>query len=257
MRSLKWLIQFSYILFSLVLSCGEDPYTRGIELYNSGKYDASVKLFLTVQDKYNDNPEFLEIFALAYMNKGQVLFNKTKNAKAFLGNYEKGQKIMPKNPSAEFNQKHSEILFSLANAFLKAKESNSREKDIFYSGAIKYLQISISLDSTNADSRQLLAQLKEKDFRNLLDKAEKQYTKANRTGNINLYFSAKSNLQKAILFNSDDKKVRSLKTRLRKKMLGILDDQDGLAIAITNSMRKKDLLTLKIAVKNYLNVSST
>ena len=181
MRSLKCIVLFISILTFLVTSCGEDPYTKGMGLYNSGNYDASIKAFSTIENEQKENPEFLEIYALAYMYKGQRLYNKTKNVKAFSGNYEKGIEIIPANTSADFDKKHSSILYSLADAFLAAKERNSREKDIFYSNAIKHLQTAIFLDSTNSEPKNLLAQLKEADFKKLLDKAEEQYNKANKT----------------------------------------------------------------------------
>jgi hypothetical protein len=62
------------------------------------------------------------------MLRGLDFFQKTKNIKAFAGNFEKASDYIPESPSTEFKIIYSAMLFKLGEAYIQRDPQNDIQR---------------------------------------------------------------------------------------------------------------------------------
>ena len=125
MKRLQFFIFFLGCLFAF--QCGSDPAEEGRKLFENGDYTQAIKLLTEAKQEDSTNKAIDEMICLAYLYRGEELFEKTKNVKAFNGNFEQANNYLPKEPSAEFTRQYNELQLALANAYLNTKAKNQEE----------------------------------------------------------------------------------------------------------------------------------
>ena len=215
-------------------------------------YNEAIKLLTSPQlDAQGRTNHTNEIIVLSYMYRGKELYEKTRNVKSFSGNYKSSSAYLPDSTSNEFNTKYSELLTLLAEAYGNTKADNDLEQDKFNKNSIEIVNMAIKYDSTNALANELHERLKEKNFNNLLNKANTLYAKAKKIDDADLYFAAQAYLNDAAQYDPDNSDVKNLRRQIRRSTLGILNYSDGVSLAVTDRMYDKGKLVMLLSVKNY------
>ncbi|MCK5032204.1 MAG: hypothetical protein KAS18_01190 [Calditrichia bacterium] len=243
----------SAIISILLLHCGSPDFEAEAEkAMQNANYSEALKLWEKAKQQENYDESNNQKIALAYMLKGQELYNKTRNVRSFVGNFEIGQSFIPEETTPEFKKQYSQILFSLGKAYNTAKPKNTVEKEDFFSLSINRLKEALLQDSTNSEADQLLTEIKQNYFQGLIDKGKESYKKGVRTGNVNLYFTAEYYLKQAMEFESANKEILSYLKKVEAKTLSVLNYRDGLAMAVLKQEYQKDDLLIYVVIKNYL-----
>jgi hypothetical protein len=148
-----------FIIFSATaMNCGSDPAIEGDKAFQNENYNIAIKHYLqAVKDKPEEKQVFEEQIALSYMLRGQKLYSRSKNVKAFSGNFEKGAGYIPVEPSKKFNQEYSKVLFDLAVAYLSSRPENEIQKEEYLNKAIGYLEDANVYDNTNSSADSLFS----------------------------------------------------------------------------------------------------
>jgi alkyl sulfatase BDS1-like metallo-beta-lactamase superfamily hydrolase len=191
------------------------------------------------------------MICLSYLNRGEELYKKTNNLEAFSGNFDKGNNYFPKYPSSEFKNKYSNILVTLANAHLNTRVKSETEKEAHFEKAVDLVRKAIFLDTTNTSAKELMAQLKQDYFQSLIDKGKKYYSKAGKTKNADLYFTAEYYLKDAQKFEADNAEIQSYLNKIKQKTLPVLNYREGVSLAIGGISRERKAIIIKIIIKNY------
>lgn len=243
-----------YVLVSLILvKCSSPDYVAEAEnAMKNANYSEAIKLWEKAKEQENYDKSNDQKIAIAYMLKGQELYNKTKNVRSFVGNFEIGQSYIPENTTEEFKKQYSQILFTIGKAYNLAKPKNDVEKEDFFRLAINSLKESLIQDSTNTDADSLLGHIKQSKFQGLIDKGKEFYNKGVKTGNVNHYFTAEYYLKQALEFESANNEIMTYLHKVEIKTLPVLNYRDGIAIAVLKKEYQKDDLVIYIVVKNYL-----
>jgi hypothetical protein len=245
---------FLIIIFSVLeLFCGSPDYIADAEkAMQNAKYGEAIKLWEKARRQENYDTSYDQKIALTYMLKGQELYKKTRNVRSFVGNFEIGQNYLPEETSLEFKKQYSQILFALGKAYKIASPKNEVEKEDFFSLSINRLKQALVQDSTNVEAKELLNEIKQNKFQDLIDKGKENYNKGVKSRNVNFYFSAEYYLKQAMEFESANKEILSYLKKVEAKTLSVLNYRDGLALAVLKQEYQKDDLVMYIAVKNYL-----
>ena len=249
MRHIKNLI-FIILTFSLIY-CGADLVEEGKKAYSNGDYTQAINLLTEAQKEDSTNRSYNDIICLAYLYRGEELYQKTRNIKAFNGNFKKAKKYLPANPTAEFNKKYGQMLLSLANVYYTKKPRNEEEKEFYFENALNRIKQAMAVDSTNSAADSMLAQLKVDHFQNLVDKGESLYKKAGRTRNADLYFMAEYYLKEALEFEPDNRKIHNLLNKIVQKTLPVLNYREDVALAIAGYSNERKALIMTLSIKNY------
>ena len=231
--------------------CGVDLVEEGRKSFSNGDYTQAINYLTEAQkedsiDRSNDNLIFL-----AYLYRGEELYQKTRNVKAFEGNFTEAQKYYPQNPTAEFNNKFVTMILSLANAYHETKPRNAEEQELYFENALKRVKQALVLDTTNTAADSMLALLKTEQFQNLVDKGENYFNRAGKTGNADLYFTAKYYLKEALEFEPDNKKINNLLEKIVQKTLPVLNYREGVSMAVAGFSRERKAIIMTISIKNY------
>jgi len=158
-----------FILIILTLSsifCGVDLIEEGKKAFLNGDYTQAINFLSEAQEEDSSNHTYNDLICLAYLYRGEELYNKTRNVKAFDGNFAEAKKYLPHHPTLEFNKKFGKMLLSLARAYHTTKPKNDEEKEFNFENAVKRVKQAIAIDSTNQDAHSMLAQLKKDHFQN-------------------------------------------------------------------------------------------
>lgn len=246
---------FTYLIlvvltFSLIY-CGADLVEEGKKAYSNGDYTQAINLLTEAQKEDSTNRSYDDIISLAYLYRGEELYQKTRNVKAFNGNFDKASKYIPANPTVEFNKKYGQMLLSLAKAYYATKPKNEEEKDFYFEKALIRIKQAMAVDSTNSAADSMLAQLKVDHFQNLVDKGESLYKKAGRRGNADLYFMAEYYLKEALEFEPDNRKIHNMLNKIVQKTLPVLNYREGVSLAIAGFSRERKALIMTLSIKNY------
>jgi tetratricopeptide (TPR) repeat protein len=224
-----------FVLIIFILSqCGSNPAEEGEQAFQKGNYNLAIKHFLEARKQDPSNNILNEKIALAYMYRGEELFSKTKNIKSFSGNFEKSNDFIPENPSVEFKENYSKILYSLAKGYNDSNPQNDIEKEEFLNKSITYLEEATFQDESNSQAAELLEQIKTENFQKMLDKGKDFHNKARKQGKNDLYFTAEYYYKKAAYFDIHNEEAKKLLSKTRGKTLSILNIQEDLAIAIAD-----------------------
>ena len=189
------------------------------------------------------------------MYRGKELYTKIKNVNSFSGNYESGQKYLPKMESDNFKSEYSALLTSLAKAYAVTKAENKLEQEKFNKNSIEIVNMAIAYDSLNEAAHELHVELKNRNFNKLFKKANTYYEKAKRYDDVDMYFSAQAFLEDAGQYDPKNPDVISLRRKIRRSTLSILNYNDGVSLAVTDKLYEKGKLVMLLAVKNYQNKS--
>jgi len=237
-------------------NCSENIIEKGKKAFIEKNYNEAINLLTSPEIELQKRTKYVnEITVLAFMYRGQELYNKTKNIKSFTGNYQSGKKYLPDSTTNQFDQEYSKLLTSLAEAYSKTKAENDIEQDKFNKNSIEIVNLAIHYDSLNTSAHELHDELKNRNFLDLLNKAKSYYSKAQKLNDPDLYFAAESFLNDASEYDPDHEEVRSLRRKIKKSTLGILNFNDGVALAVTDQLYDKEKLVMLLAVKNYKNKS--
>jgi len=245
------LINSIFILSIFFLSCSEDTYKLAQEAYNAKNYIEAINLLERIEDNDLKNQEYFEMLVLAYMYRGEQLYQQTRNIDTFSGNYEKSKKFVLKEPSEDFKKQYSNLLCSLAESYFNTKAENQNLYWQYSEKATNSLKIALVFDSTNTAAKDLLEKARKENFEKLLSEANRHYDIAVKSRDIHYYFTSRKYLKKAALFDEENDGVKKLLYKLRKKMLPILDDEENLALAVTQFVQEKNQLRMMLAVKMF------
>jgi len=237
----------------LLLQCGTDYYAEGEKAFQNQDYTNAIKNYEQALPEA-ENPQVInEKLALSYFYRGRDLFQKTRNIKAFTGNFEEAEQYIPHHPSEPFKKEYSRILFELGRAYAESKPRSDAEKDEYYNNSLSMLDEALYVDSTNTKADSLIEKIHFDNFQGLLDKANKFYERASRTGQVDLFLSSEYYLKIAAEYKHDDPGVISLFRKIKKKTLPVLNYRDGVSLAITAYSAEKDGMAMIMTIKNYLS----
>ena len=242
----KWggSVRYSIYLIFVVLAftsiyCGTDLVEEGKKAYSKGDYTQAINHLTSAKKEDSTNHSYNDIICLAYLYRGEELYQKTRNVKAFKGNFEHADKYMPSNPTNEFNKQYATMLLSLAKAYYSSNSRSAEEKESNFENALNQVKQAMAVDSTNHGVDSMLAQLKVDHFQSLIDKGENLYKKAGRTGNADLYFSAQYYLKEALEFEPENKKIRDQLKKITQKTLPVFNYREGVSMAIAGFTRER------------------
>jgi hypothetical protein len=238
------LILISLLMF-LLIACGGDKSVDAEQAFLKGDYTKAIEGYLQVHKQDSTNQRVRERLALAYMYRGQELYKKINNLSSFVRNFEEGQKYIPLEPSSEFNRVYSQIVFQVGQAYYKARPANEVEKDLNLNKASTLMHQALDLDSTNVNAQ------------NILDKATGIFNTAQSRNDVNLYFDALTQIRKAQAMGGTTPELRRMLSRIYAKTLGILNFEDGLALAVINDQYASGKMIFTLNVRNYLSYPVT
>lgn len=245
------ILTLSFISVFILSQCGSNPAEEGEQAFQKGNYNLAIKFFLEARKKDSNNTNLNEMTALAYMYRGEELFNNTKNIKSFSGNFDKATEFIPENPSTEFKKNYSKILFALAKGYNNSKPQNDIEKEDFLNKSISYLEEAIYQDESNSQAMDLLQQIKSENFQKMLERGKDFYSKAVKQNKNDLFFTAEYYFKKAAYFDIHNEEAKKLLSKTREKTLSILNIQEDLAIAVADHVWDSGNLILDLVLHNY------
>jgi hypothetical protein len=248
-RLLTYLILIIIALSSIF--CGADLVEEGKKAYSAGNYTQAIKLLTDAQKVDSTIHSYDDIIFLAYLYRGEEVYQKTRNVKAFDGNFQKAEKYLPNNPTVEFKKKYSRMLLSLAKAYYKANPKTNEQKESYFEKALHRVKQVMVLDSTNSSADSMLAELKTDHFQKLVDKGENFYKKAGRTRNADLYYTAEYYLKEALEFEPENRKIRDLLAKIVQKTLPVLNYREDISLAVAGINRERKAIIMTLSVKNY------
>jgi hypothetical protein len=248
-RLITYLILIIIALTSVF--CGADLVEEGKKAYSAGDYSQAIKLLTDAQKEDSTNHSYDDLIFLAYLFRGQEVYQKTRNVKAFEGNFQKAEKYLPVKPTAELNKKYSIMLMSLAKAHYSAQGKTEEEKESNFESALKRVKQAMVFDSTNNSADSMLAVLKADHFQNLVDKGENYYKRAGKTGNADLYYTAEYYLKEALEFEPENRKIRDLLAKIVHKTLPVLNYREDISLAVAGISRERKAIIMTLSVKNY------
>jgi len=236
----------------MLWSCGSNPAEEGEKAFKDGNYNMAIKHFVEARQQKPDNQGYAEKIALSYMLRGKELFDMRNNLKAFTGNFEKASEFMPDNPSPEFKQKYSDILYELSSAYMHTKPNNDIEKEEFLNKAIEYLEEAQFQNPQNTAAVEYLDEIKTENFQKMLDKGNDFYNKAERGKNYDLYFSAEYYFKKAAYFDIHNKEAKKMLSKTREKTISVLNFREDLAMAVADYTYQSGNFILDLTLKNFM-----
>ena len=240
-------------LFALVIiQCGTNYEAEGENAFNNKNYTSAINYYKQALPNSLNKEGVREKLALSFFYRGEELFNKTRNLKAFTGNFEQAEKYMPEYPHEDFIKEYSRILFELGKAYSVSKPTNEIEEDEYYTNSLNMLYDAVYMDSTNTSAAELIIKIQEDNFNKLLETANKYYNMANKTGKVDLFLSAEHYLKKAANYKPADPGVVNLFRKIKKKTLAVLNYRDGVSIAVSRYGVEKDGIVMNLTIKNYL-----
>jgi len=235
----------------LIMQCGKDLNKEGEKAFAEGNYTQAIKFLTDAQLEDSANHDYDETIFWAYLYRGEELFRKTRNVKAFGGNFEQAIKYYPKNTTKEFKRKYSQMLLSLANAYVSTRPSDETEREFFFENAVDKVKLAIEVDSTNSAADSMLAKLKDDHFQNLVDKGKSLYKKAGRNGNADLYFTAEYYFKEAQKFEPENSEIQNYLSKITKMTLPVLNYREGVSLAVAGFDRERKAILMTLSIKNY------
>ena len=253
LRSKSIMYSCMILLMALLnMYCGSNPANEAEKALQAGNYGMALKLFLEAKTKNPQDQNIAEKIALAYMYRGQELYQKSNNIKSFSGNYDKAQPYVPENPSDEFKKTYSKLLLALATGYLNSRPQNDIEREDFLNRAIAHVEDAIYNDQYNTSAESLLTTVKTENFQKMLDKGKDLYAQGKKQNNNDLYFSAEYYFKKASEFDIYNDEAKKLLSQVRKETLKVANIKDDLAIAIIEIQPLAGDLVLDITLRNHL-----
>jgi len=249
-------ILISVLVFS-ALNCGGDKSADAEQAFLKGDYTTAIEVYTKVRQQDSTVQRVNERLALAYMYRGQELYKKTINLQSFSRNFEQGVKYIPVEPSTEFKRVYSQILFDIGNAYFKGKPANEIEKEDFLTRTTTYMHQALAQDSTNVNAKNVLEEIKLNNFQKILDKATSIFEKAQKTDNINKYFETETFIKKAQVLGGTTPEMRRMLSRIYAKTLGVLNYEDGIAMAVDKYEFTNGKVIFTLGVRNYLSYPVT
>jgi hypothetical protein len=245
------LILISLLIF-LLINCGGNKSVDAEQAFLKGDYTTAIEAYLQVRQQDSSSQRINERLALAYMYRGQDLYKKTMNLSSFARNFEEGVKYIPAEPSAEFKRVYSQILFQIGNGYYKGRPANAIEKEEFLTKANSLMHQALEMDSTNVDAQNVLDEIKLNNYQKTIDNAKSIFDRAQKRNDINLYFEAETNIRKAQSMGGTTADMRRMLSQIHAKTLGVLNYEDGLALAVLKSEYSVGKVIFTLAVRNYL-----
>ena len=243
---------FSVLLLSaFIIQCGGNPEQDGDNAYDQGKYNQALSYYLQVKKSNPDNPKINEKIALAYMQKGLQIFEKTKNIAAFSGNFEKGENFIPEaETSPEFDGAYSILQYKLALAYHEAKPANEIQKEQYFTKTLDLLEMALVYNSENTEAENQLTQIKTENFEETYQKGLGFFTQAKKEKNPDLYLSAEHYLKRAVFFDPENPDALKQLGLVRRKTMSILDIDSRFPIAIADKQYANNHLLIAVTAMN-------
>jgi hypothetical protein len=242
------MIPVALILF---IGCGKDLVEQGQLAYNEKDYSVAIDYWSQARA---ENPEVANLdnkIAMAYLLRGQELYGRVRNVKAFNGNLVKAGEYMPETPSGELKKVYLNTLCAVAEAYMNARAKNENEKKKFQKLATTYLKDVQNLDSTYTKADSLLQKMKDDHYQKLLNKGKDYFARGRKTRNVDYYFTAEYYLQEARQFDEKNREIYTLLSKIKARTLPVLNYRDEIAMAITDVKWQEEELILSVTVKNY------
>ncbi|HGY55725.1 MAG TPA: hypothetical protein ENK44_08495 [Caldithrix abyssi] len=229
------------LFFSLIFwRCGGNPEADGDEAFKQGDYKHAIGFYLQVKKTQPQNSRIDEKIALSYMQYGKKLYDKRRNLKAFVGNFEKGEGFLPEGEhSPEFNKDYSNLLYYLAKAYYETEPANEIQREQYFSKTLDYLDQALLIDMENQAADSLLSSIKQEHFQKMFEKGLGFYKQARKDrNNGDLFLSAEHYLARAVSFNPDHEEAQKYLKKTRKETLSILDYDKPFALAVAATTYK-------------------
>ena len=175
MKQIFLLLFLSFFIFQ----CGGSKLEEGNQQYKNGDYMQALNSYLAYKKSNPDDKSVDAKIALAYMNRGLELYNKTKNLDSFSGNFEKAQQFLENGFSAPENKiEYSDILFALATAYKKSNPQNEIQKEQYFNNTLDYLSQALDNNPDNFKADSLLSQIYQENFQKMFDKGLQFFNRA-------------------------------------------------------------------------------
>ena len=242
------------ILSYFLLYCGADYAAEGTMAFVKKDYSETIRLLTLAQREDSTNHSYNEKICISYLYRGEELYVRTRNLKAFDGNFKKAQGYLPAKPSKEFEKIYCDMHVSLAKAYITSKASSKDEKELNIEQGLNAVKAALTIDSTNVIADSLLVSLKNDHFQGLIDKGKNLYNKARRTRNPDLYFTAEYYLKEAQIFESDNQQINSLLQKITQQTLPVLNYREGISMAIAGVTRERKAIIMNLSIKNYTSI---
>jgi len=249
---MRFLTYFLLMILTIsLIHCGADLVEEGKKAYSAGDYTQAIKLLTQAQKEDSTNRSYDDMIFLAYLYRGEEIYQKTRNLDAFKGNFQKSKKYLPEIPSDELKKIYSSMTLKLAIAFYNTKGRTEAENDYNFDSSLQLVKQALTIDSTNTSADSMLAELKTAHFQGLIDKGENLYKKAGRTRNADLYFTAEYYLKEALQFEPDNQKILVLLNNIVAKTLPVLNYREGISMAVAGLKPERKSISMTLSIKNY------
>jgi hypothetical protein len=242
------MMSVSIILF---IGCGKDLVEQGEKAFNEKDYSVAIDYWSEARIERPSGSDLDRKIALAYLLRGQDLYERLRNVKAFNGNLVKAVEYMPNTPSGELKAVYLSTLCAVAEAYMNARAANDNEKSKFQKQATRYLKDVQKLDSTFTKADSLLQKMKDDHYQKLLNKGKEYFARGRKTRNVDYFFTAEYYLEEAQQFDENNREIYTLLSKIKAKTLPVLNYRDEVAMAITAVKRQDEELILSVTVKNY------
>ena len=253
MKNLSTLILTAFLL--TLIQCGGSKIEEGDAFYADGDYTRAVNSYLEHKKSDAQAPGLDNKIALAYFNKGNQLYNKSRNIKSFAGNYEKAQENLAESSlTAEQKAEYSTLLYNLAIAYRNSRPNNDIEEEQFFNNTLDYLQLAVNIDPQNTSADSMISHIYTENFQEMYEKGVNAYTRAKKVkDNIDHYLRAEHYFEKAVQFNSSDEDAQKYLSNTRKETLGILENIQPFSFCVPNYKIEKNTCYIAVAARNYSN----
>ncbi|MGD9900700.1 MAG: DUF4352 domain-containing protein [Calditrichaceae bacterium] len=258
MRS--WIVFFLASSISFMLfGCGSNPEAEGDAAFASGEFDQARTHYLEVKKNQPENAKINEKIALTYMQKGLMLYKRTKNIDSFSGNFERGERLVPAGEtSPEFKKQYSMLLFKFAEAYNKAKPTNEIQKEQYFTKMLENLEVALDNYPENQSADSLLSAVKQQNFKEMYEKGIKFFEQAKKEKtNGDLFLTAERYLARAVSFNPENKDAKKNLKLARQQTMSILDVTKDLPFSIVAMKKNGSLLLMDLTAVNNTGMSIT
>ena len=123
-------ILFIFLLSLVLLYCGTNHEKEGEAAFLNKEYTIAINHFKQALPNSLNKDGVREKLALSYFYRGEELYEKTRNLKAFAGNFEQAEKNLPEYPNESFSKEYSRIMYELGKAYSVTNPINNSATNI-------------------------------------------------------------------------------------------------------------------------------
>jgi tetratricopeptide (TPR) repeat protein len=240
----------AFLCLLIIIGCGKPPMEKGDEAFKQQKYSEALKYYLEAVKEMPDNNVLKEKIATTYFKQGEIFWEKRRILRGIEARVNSGLSYVPENPTPEMKKTISETYLTLALAYKNAKAENPFQKRQFFNKALESLEQSLLYDSTNTEANNTLAQFKDENFQEMLDKGISTYRRGSR--DRLQYIAADYYLTNALKLDPENEDAKRYLRLSRQKSLDLLDPGQNVPIAVTDQMENTEYMAYLVAAYNQM-----